>query len=135
MSLSSLFLRPSPLTDVDTQKFRVLYAAFERNYEAAVRRNVERTLVVGRASERAGGGSDCTLLRPRHRRAISSRVDANHGLRDMRGYVERASSTEGEVVAKQAGEGRLDRSGSPAGLQRRSQHQPAARYADPSRAV
>ena len=51
MSLSSLFLRPSPLTDVDTQKFRVLYAAFERNYEAAVRRNVERTLVVGRASE------------------------------------------------------------------------------------
>jgi hypothetical protein len=44
--LSSLFLRPSPFANVKTQKFRVLDAAFEWNYEAAVRRDVERILVV-----------------------------------------------------------------------------------------
>ena len=76
------------LANLKTEQLRLLNGAFVRRDDTAVSRDVERVLIAKRAPERARRGTDGTLLRPRHCRAVSNCVGAEHRLFRMGRDVE-----------------------------------------------
>ncbi len=88
-SSSGLFdQRPAHLANLKAEQFRLLNGAFVGRDQTAVSRDLERVLIVRRAPERARRGADGALLRPRHCRAGSRRVEADHRLFRMGRDVE-----------------------------------------------
>src|SRR6202030_3561510 len=75
------------------------------------------------------------LVRARDGRAVSSRVETDHGLFRVGRDVEQTGSADGEVVAEYMRGRRLDRSGASVGLQWRAHNEPASRDADPGPAL
>ena len=63
----------------------------------AVGGDIERILSARRAPECARRGADGALVRARHGRAVSDRVEADHGLFRVDRDVERTGSADGEV--------------------------------------
>src|SRR5258708_16963337 len=97
----SLQQGPARFADFQPYELGVLDATFVGNQKAAIGRYIERPLVAGGSSERAGRAPDHPLFGACQCRASARRFEANKSVFGMRRDVYRSGHPQREVVALQ----------------------------------